>query len=83
MQGELLGNTGAAVGRMIQAVLQDRVLHLLGYPVRMGSFGSGKSVKKSLGSVGLIVPPDLVELLPAVPADLAGFGNVAEFFSKF
>jgi len=78
-----LGHTGTAVSGVIQAMLSDGLFHRLWDPVRMGAFGSRHAVQESLRSIGLVVPPGFIELLAAVSAELAGFGNVAEFFSTF
>ena len=78
-----MGDAGAAVGRMVQTVLQNHIFHLLRYPVRMRAFGSGQAVEESLRSVGLVVPTDFIELLAAVPAKFAGFRDIAKFLSKF
>ncbi len=46
-------------------------------PVGLGQCLTGQRAIRPLGVVGLMVAPDLVELLAAIPRDLAGPGDVA------
>ena len=61
---------------------QDRLLNLFTHPVRVRSLRPRKLVDQPLGPVKLEVPPDLVELLPAVAHDLARLAHVAELLGQ-
>ena len=51
--------------------------HIPPGPVGLGQCLTGQRAIRPLGVVGLMVAPDLVELLAAIPRDLAGPGDVA------
>lgn len=78
LQGEFLCDAQTAVGRELQAVIQDGLLDLFGHPVRVWVARPGQAVDQPLGAVGLVVPADLVELLPAVAHDFAGLADIAQ-----
>lgn len=45
------------------------MLHCFVHAVRVRSPGAGQTVEQALGPEGLIIAPDLVELLPRIPHD--------------
>jgi hypothetical protein len=65
-QGQLVGDPHGPMRRMRQGIVEDRPFNLGGHPVRMGPLRALDLVDQARGAVGLVVAPDLVELLPAV-----------------
>lgn len=57
------------------------LLERLAQPVRVRPLQPRKAVDQPLVGVGLEVPSDLVELLPALAHDLAGSGHVGELLA--
>ena len=82
-QGQLLGDPHRAVAGVAQRVIEDRRLDLGRHPVGVGAAGAGQPVDQPLGTKGLEVPADLVELLPAVAHHPAGLAHVAQIGGKF
>jgi hypothetical protein len=68
---------------MGQAVIEDRLLDVLGHPVGMRRAGAGDLVEQPLGAIGLEVAADLIELLAAVAHHPAGLADIAELGGQF
>jgi hypothetical protein len=68
---EFVGNALAAVTRMLEAVIEDRLLDLVADAVGVGP-RAGEPADQAVGTEGLVVAADLVELLARVPHHLAG-----------
>ena len=82
-EGELLGHAEATVGGELQNVLQDGVFGGFGDAVWVRIARPRESIEKTFGAVGLEIATNLVELLPGVSHDFAGFGNVVEILGEF
>ena len=77
-QDQFLGHAQATVAGVLQAVIEDRLLDLRRHPVGVWAFGARQAVDQAVRPIGLIVAPDLVELLPAITHDPARPGDVAQ-----
>ena len=62
---------------------QDRGLDRFGDPVGMWTLGAREPVDEALCPVGLIVAPDLIELLARIAHDPARLGDVAHLVGEF
>ena len=82
LQGQLLRHPQAALGGGVQTVRQDGLFHLGADPVRMRTSGPREPIQEALGPVGLVVAPDLVELLPGVPHEPTGLADVAQLLGQ-
>jgi len=81
-QGQLLGDPHRAVAGVGERMVEDRRLDLGRHPVGVRPAGAGQPIDQPLGPLGLEVPADLVELLPAVAHHPAGLADVAEVGGK-
>ena len=72
-----MGDSHRAVRRVLQGMVEDRLLDLGRQAVRMRPLRAFDLVEQALGAEGLVVAADLVELLPAVADQLAGFADIA------
>ena len=77
-----MGDPHGPMRRMRQGIVEDRPFNLGGHPVRMGPLRALDLVDQARGAVGLVVAPDLVELLPAVADQLAGPADIAEVLGQ-
>jgi hypothetical protein len=77
-QRQFVGDPQGAVAGMGQAMVEDRLLDVLADPIGVRVAGTGDPVEQAIGTVGLEVAPDLIELLAAVADDAAGPADVAE-----
>lgn len=66
-----------AVGRMLEAVVENGLFDLGSNPVGMWSRAAGQLIEQTDAAIGPVVAADLVKLLPAVAHHLAGFADVA------
>ncbi len=82
LENQLLGHPERPVGGVIERVGEDRLLDLLRHPVGVRPPGARQPVDQPLGAVGLVVAPDLVELLPGVAHEAAGPGHVVEVLGQ-
>lgn len=67
---------------MLQAVRQDRLLDFGADSVGVPRLRARELVQQPLGLVHLVVPADLVELLPAVADHRARVARVPEVWSQ-
>ena len=81
-QRQFAGDPQGAVTGVGQAVVEDGLLDVLADPLGMRVAGTGDPVEQAVGTVGLEVAPDLIELLAAVADDAAGFTDVAKLAGK-
>ena len=79
---QLVRHPHRAVAGMLQGVGEDRVLDLGRHRVRVRPLRPLDLVDQAGGTEGLVVAPDLVELLPAVADQLAGLADVAEILRQ-
>lgn len=70
------------MGRVRERMVEDGLLDLGCDPVRVRVPGSSGSIDQAGRALGLVVAPDLVELLPAVAHELAGFADIAEILGS-
>jgi hypothetical protein len=70
------------MGGVLQGVVEDRLLDLRRQPIGMRLLRAFDLVDQALGTEGLIVAADLVELLTAVADDAAGLADVAEILRQ-
>ena len=61
LEHQLLGNAQGTVARMVEAVIQDRLLDFGRHPVGMRPPGAGQAIDQPLGAIGLIVIPASAE----------------------
>ena len=76
LEHQFLCHAQAAVGGILQAVLQYGLFDLLGHPIGVRTSSARQPIYQALGPVGLVVTPNLVELLPGIAHDAAGTANV-------
>lgn len=80
---EVLSDAQAALGRVLETMLEDGLLNLVWDQVRVRSLRFGHAVDQPIGAVGLVVAADLIELLAAVAGELAGLADAAEIVGEF
>ena len=73
----------AAVARIVEAVLQYGLLHILRIPVGIWPLRVGQAVQQARGAQGLLVAVDLVELLAGIAHHPTGLADVSQFRSEF
>ncbi len=82
MQSQFLGDPQWAMGWSGEGVIEDGLFNLGSDPIGMNPFAAGQFVEQSLGTIGLVITANFVELLTAVADELAGFADVIELFGE-
>ena len=82
LQSQFLRDPQRAMGWSGERVIEDGLLNLGSDPVRMSPFTARQFVEQALGTIGLVITADLVELLTAVADELAGFADIIELFGE-
>src|SRR5688572_28805755 len=82
LQQQLVCDSLLPVRRKLKAVVQDRFLHVLAHPVRVRVSRSGQLIDQTLGPIRPEVPPDFVELLPAITDELTRLAYVPEILCE-
>ena len=79
LQGQLLGDSKAALRGVIKAVSQYGFFNLFVDPVGMWPSRARQAIQKALGTIDLVVSSDFVKLLAGVSHDTAGFTDIGQF----
>ena len=78
-KAKLLLDVDSRVAGVGEGMVEYGLLHLGGDAIGMRAFGPRQAVNEALGSAGLEIAPDLVELLAGVTHHLAGAADVGKF----
>ncbi len=65
-----------------EGIIENGLFNLGRNPIGMSPFTTGQFVEQSLGTIGLVITANFVELLTAVADELAGFADVIELFGE-
>lgn len=71
-----------AVARMQERVVDDSLFDLGPSPVRVRPIGAGQAVDKAFGDIGLVIAPDLVELLAGIANQLTSAADIGEVLGE-
>lgn len=82
LEPELAGDPLGAVGGLFQAQVENPLLDSFGHPVRMRVSGAAALLDEGGHAADLEGLLDLVEGFAMVAHDLAGPGNIAQFFGQ-
>src|SRR5437867_4259633 len=82
LQAQFVGDALGALSGKGQGVVQDLLFDLRRDPIRMRSSRSALFLYESRDASHLEGALDLVESVPVIAYDLAGLGDVAQFFSQ-
>lgn len=82
LQSQFLCDPQRAMGWSGEGVIEDGLFNLGSDPIGMSLFTAGQCVEQSLGTIGLVITANFVELLTTVADELAGFADVIELFGE-